>query len=814
MSEPLDGAANETLNDLEQSVVEAVCRGEAVDCKRQTIRGAVLRDLIMEARPGWVLPASGIRLSRVIITDGLDLDGVMLAKPLMLWHSRIESGKSGALILRDARLKRLGIHSSTVDGDIIADRVAVENGLFLGGGLVRGRLQVRGADIGGALAIDGTEIGNGEIAIRAAGLRLSGPMILKRAKVRGEISLPRARLGGALQGQGVVVTSPKTGLDVESAHIDGDVLFANAKLDSALNLAHARINGRIAAENASIAAKDIAFAGRGLSVAQGIDLSGATLAGTLDLGNAHIDKGLVAEGMTVEGGGEAVRAGGLHVGGDFDLARAKVVGQISMAGAQIDGQFRLTEARLYGAGLAIRADGARLKGGCYLSRAIIVGALRFPAVEVGNQFRLRGASLKVDEGVALFASGAKFGRDVELNGGFQCTGAVVLDQSVIEGMIDLSSSAMVSAALGRYGMPMQAEGATAGESMALWDDRVLSLIDARVNRLHMPDSAASRPQGIIDLSRAHVGSYQDYAAAWPPASSERGTDTEGTEIDYLLLDGLTYEHLANPSGARAGTGASGNSRLHSRADDRVARQRIAWLEGQSRLDVAEHFKPQPWVQLGQRLGEQGYHDDARTVSIVRRRLELSSHSTTAGQRWQGYILDLFALYGHNPWRTVAWIAVFVVLFAGIWSWAGSHCVERHCHDETVFVVTNRDAYSQDSTQRFRDVYPAFNALGYSFDVFVPFVSFGYADHWRPNLNWRPFSQVPVPDVVVQSVTRIERVISGSREPPSRLSGEQPSQAITFTVGGVLYVLRVVQMVLGLILTSLAVTGFTGLLRSE
>ena len=35
---------------------------------------------------------------------------------------------------------------------------------------------------------------------------------------------------------------------------------------------------------------------------------------------------------------------------------------------------------------------------------------------------------------------------------------------------------------------------------------------------------------------------------------------------------------------------------------------------------------------------------------------------------------------------------------------------------------------------FGRTYPAFNPLAYSLDVFVPFVSFGYEDHWRPKVS--------------------------------------------------------------------------------
>ena len=103
-------------------------------------------------------------------------------------------------------------------------------------------------------------------------------------------------------------------------------------------------------------------------------------------------------------------------------------------------------------------------------------------------------------------------------------------------------------------------------------------------------------------------------------------------------------------------------------DDRVAERRIAWLEGQAACDIREHFKPQAWVFLGQRLAAEGYHDDARTISIARRRRERRSHSATATQRRQELILDLFALYGYNPWRTVLWMAGVVLVPGAAYLW--------------------------------------------------------------------------------------------------------------------------------------------------
>lgn len=320
-------------------------------------------------------------------------------------------------------------------------------------------------------------------------------------------------------------------------------------------------------------------------------------------------------------------------------------------------------------------------------------------------------------------------------------------------------------------------------------------MDAEVDRLEMPEKAEDRPRGIVDLTRAHVGSFQDYADAWPPAIRSRGVTKDGRDIDHMVLDGFTYEHLANPSGA-AGLGGR-----HARHDDRVGERRICWLESQQACDVDEHFKPQAWVQLGERLAAQGFLDDARTVAVARRRRETRSNAATVGQRWQGRILDLFALYGYNPWRTVVWMATFIIAFAAVFSLAARMCQSDGCLDESVFVVSNRDAYTQETFER---GYPEFHALAYSFDVFVPFVTFGYEDHWRPNMNWGPVAEIPVPDWAGH--------LTGRKSAASGASAK--GTTLSVTIGGILYVLVIIEMLIGLVLTSLAVTGFTGLLRRE
>ncbi|MDX2288038.1 MAG: hypothetical protein NW217_04375 [Hyphomicrobiaceae bacterium] len=797
------GEPSDSLSEAEALLVAAACRGEAVDLAGGHIRGSVLREVLTATRPEMSGLPTGLRLSKAIVTGGLDLEGCNVAIPVLLWNVRIEKGKRGALILRDARIKRLGIHSCDIAGALIADRAEIDNGMFVGGGVIAGPVQVRGADIGGALAFEGTELGDGKSALLAAGVRLAGPLILRKARLAGFVGLARAQLAAGIYAEEAVLDAADAGLVAESARIDGDVLLDRARITvsagRAVCFSHARIGGRVSGRGLAVAGKPEALAATGVTLGQGLDLEQAVLQGQLVLAGATIARGVEASGIDIEGSGPAIVADGLSIGGNWSMARARLVGHLSCPGADIRGQLRLTEARVYGADLAIRADGARIRGGCYMSRAVIFGLLRFPAAEIGNQFRLRGATVRVDKGAALLASGTRFSRDVELNGGLETAGAIVLDQARIPGVLDLTGSQIRSAAIARAGTQRSnSGGATTGpskEAQHPHDELAVSLVDADVNRLHMPAMAEHRPVGVIDLSRARAGTFTDYSASWPPHAAARSRAADGRDIDHLDLDGFTYEHLGNPSGgtlSRAG---------HANGEDSVAERRLAWLDGQESCDIHAHFKPQPWVELGKRLAAQGYHEDARSIAIARLRLERRSASTRVGQRWQGAFLDLFALYGFNPWRTVVWMAVFIVAFAGVWAWAAGQCSQTGCRDESVFVVTARDSYTP---ERFEAVYPDFNALAYSFDTFVPFVSFGYADHWRPNVEWQDLVEMRLPFA-------LEEFGDG----PSA-AGETRAGPRTFrlTTGGILYVLAVVETIIGIVLTSLLITGFTGLLRAD
>ncbi len=851
-----------SLTATERRVVEALAKGRRAECDGGSLRGWFLRDLAIEVNPAWRVQPTGIQIYNARIEGPLDLEGCTVARPLLFFLCRFghERMTVEPIQLRDARLRRLGLYECTVVGGINADRAEVEGSIFMRGATVTGGLRLRGARIGGSLTMEDARFsGSGsDMALVLAGSEIGGPWIMRGARVEGQVFAPAARIAGALLMEeaeidggaagkamsldgiwidgpwvargarvrgSIVMRAPEIkgawlneavfdagparepAINADGARIEADWLAPDAMINGGLRLSNARVDGELSLHRTTLEGrKDVAALDvSGVRVRQNLVLRGTRLHGGLAMGGARIGRDIDASGMRKTGARTSVLADVIRVGGNWLMRGARLEGSLRFPGAAIEGQLALTDCAIAGGDLAIRADGARIRGGWFMGRAEIHGLVRLPACSIGNQLRFRASRIRVDHGPAVFASGTTVKRDILMNEGFRAEGGLVLDQVKVSGTIDFQASQIVSSALARAGAHVG--DAEVAELTRRHDETAISLVDARADRLRMPDGASHRPRGIVDLSRAHVGSLEDYASAWPPPARKgapfpegRGRSEDGRDIDHLVLDGFSYEHLENPAGMGA------EDRRHPYTVRRAAEARIAWLNGQARADLDDHFKPQAWVHLGRRLAAQGYHEDARRIAIARRRRHRQSRTIRRRVRMQSQLLDLFALFGYNPWRTVAWIVLFIGLFAGLWSWAATGCREAGCADETVFIRAEYGRFSPDAV-RLAKSYPAFSPLAYSFDLFIPVIDFGYQTLWRPNVRYGPITEIAIP-APGPWLARL------AGEGAQRGEGSAPLVRITLTRGGILYVLAIVEMILGLVLTSLAVTAFTGLLRRD
>ncbi|MGF1650662.1 MAG: hypothetical protein ACFCUN_09430 [Hyphomicrobiaceae bacterium] len=798
----MDDSGYDGLSEPERGMVEAIVAGDAADLRGDTVRAGVVRDLLVGAGLATGGAQSAVRLTNGTILGALDLEGAQSERCLLLTNVRVlGQGAQGALILRDARLGRVALSGCDLDSALIADRAALDAGLFIGGGRIGGVVQLRGARISGALAIEGATIGDETSAVLGNGLDVSGPFVLRRSTARGTVHLSRARLRAGLHAEALTVTGTGAedagALVLEGSVVDGDAILTDATIAGALNCEHATISGRLSA--AKLVVRSSGIRAEGLRVGQSVVFDQARVAGSIVLDGCAIAQQLSCEDLDIDGGDIALTARVARIGADAMLSRMRAIGELRLPGAAIRGDLRLSDCRVFGSELAIRAEGAAIEGGWYMERATLIGLVQCQGCRIGNQFCLGGATIKAERGAALIATGSRIARDLQLDQSFNTIGAVVLDHAQVNGRLDLSESRLKSAAIARgtteraTGRPATAVAVIdgredAGSAELAYDDVALSLVGAEIGHLRMPRRNEQRPRGIVDLSRAMIESYEDWAATWPQRGA-RAVTLDGRDIDHLRLDGLTYSNLVNPSGLAVGP--------HSLDDDRIGRVRIAWLEGQCDIDLTEHFKPQPWVHLAERLMAAGHEAAARDIKIVERRRARRAHGMSRVDVWHSRALDWLALYGFNPWRPVAWIAAVVLAFAAIWSFAAGFCAEPGCFDETLLVMTARDGYSEVGLGR---GYPAFHALAYSLDVFLPVLDLGYASHWRFNLDYGPLMSIPVP--------------SGSGLVELFLGGEPRALVVSLdvTLGSVFYALTVVERVVGAALTSLAVISFTGLLK--
>jgi hypothetical protein len=572
------------------------------------------------------------------------------------------------------------------------------------------------------------------------------PLVLRQAQISDGIDLGNSRtrtidLSGSRIGKSQVAADAEeqAPFSAENMRVDGDLLLNETTISGGCTIAYARIAGRFSAKKATLNnAAGNAIRADSCSCL-GFSLDGATLTGTCDISGARIKGDFAVEGSTFDcPEGAAIRAfsariaawfmSPLHVGETIQPTR--VHGTIILTHTHIERDLDLT--------------GAQLSAGYHLAIA---------------------ARSLVVKGSVFIEQGAK------VDGGIRFGGAD------IKGQLRLTNSVITSATLARNRgndplAPVPA--ATERQDSSEWTWHALDLSETKIGQLVMPDTEETRPRGIIDLSRARIGTLTDFKAAWPPkvdrasrACTIRPCDDHGRDADHLILDGFEYEHLDNPDG------------LPPNQTGPVAEARYDWLHGQSRDDIFERLRPQPWRHLGKVLSQQGYEDDARSIAIERRVAQRYAKGMPRAAKAISWTLHKLADYGFNPWKTIRWSAAVVVVFALLYLFpAIDYGSQTHllAADQNAFArtvpadfVPGATSY-EESKQLAAKVYPSFDPLMYSLDVFLPFVDLGMEKYWRANT--------------------------------------------TTWLGVLLYYLSVLEGIIGAILISLAVTGFTGLLTRD
>ncbi len=353
-------------------------------------------------------------------------------------------------------------------------------------------------------------------------------------------------------------------------------------------------------------------------------------------------------------------------------------GQVQLRGATIGGNLDCEKGSFCcsnGAGLT--ADGVCVDGSVFMRQGFRAnGLVRLVGARIGGVFDCSSGYFSNPEGTALAADGMSLQGEMSLNRGFHAVGEVRLNGASIGGDLRCERACFSNPG----GRALSAERTIIGGHVILRDqiqfdgavDFTASVIGGGFQWLGVKGA----DRCTLCLESAKFATLWDEEASWP---------------NKLRMDGSDYQ------------------RLESRAP-LDALSRLRWL----RLQDYQKFVPQPYVQLAKVLQEMGHEVDARKILIAKQEDPARIRGMTIGRRIVHCVLGSTIGYGYRPWKAVWWIGSFILLGT--------------CLFEYGFRI-------QQFQQEGSGVVPAFNAIMYSVDTFVPLVDFHQAKYQLPVLWW-------------------------------------------------------------------------------
>ena len=658
--------------------------------------------------------------------DALVADGLKVGGDLVLSKRFTAAGAIrliGADIIGQLNCCDAELNGAEKDGSaLIADTVRIGGGVFLSEGFIaEGAIRLPGADITAQLSCSSAQLrGKDEhgCALHAAGMKVGGDVCLDKLSTdakAGAIQLPGAIISGQLSCRG--------------AHLDG--------MDNENNSLHAdsmRVGGRLVIDEKFTAAGTVRLAGA--RITGRFRCCDAELRGKDKRGRA-----LLADEMTV-GGGVAIT--------DVSITH----GAIHMVGADIMGNLRCENVCLAGTDVknnAVVADSVKVGNGVTIYNvAAVAGAIRLPGAHITGRLRCGGVKLKGKDkpGRALLADGftvsggAWFGGvctergalrmvGADIKGDLHCEGvrlmgtdghggALVADRINVSGSVFLGVSRYSGSECGSI-----AEGA-----VSLRSARVGGSLELKPEKLPEGNDPEGKQKVALDLAGAKIA----HSLVWVPSHAVRGTvildDAEVGQLEddlelsplgrwpsacdgSLRLDGFTYRRICEES---KGT----------------LQKRLAWLgspdkrpDRRARAINRPIFTTQPYEQLATAYQSAGQDTEARKVAIARRRDLRRYGDLTRYRKIGNWLLDNSIRYGYRTWRAVVALAVLYAAAFVIF------VIAQH-HSQLIVPTMQIGLNPVPTAIHCGSNYPCFYPAAYAIDTIIPVINVRQAAYWGPN----------------------------------------------------------------------------------
>ncbi len=504
---------------------------------------------------------------------------------------------------------------------------------------------------------------------------------------------------------------------------------------------------------------------------RGVALRGARIVGVLDLEQASARpltlvncrvlerpnligatiRGLRLSGCTTPG----LDADHLECKGSCRLDAGFVAtGPVSMAWATISGDVTFDGSfRGDGASPAINAQGLDCRAGVFLKSGLISeGEVRLVRAKVGAALVCTGVTLRNKGGFCINAPGLRCQGSVNLSNGFSAEGEVSLARSVVDGQLACAGGEFRNPsgyALNLEGMTCNGdvfldEGFRAAGEVTLAGCRVSGQVSCAAGAFANPEARALNAQGLECKADVFLGSGFDASGEVTFAGanvSGQVSCTGGAMTGSLTLSGAHFDgqffwsEIRHPSsssleldGAYVGVLVIDKGCLPRRLTingltygaieplDDLPLQ-LGWL-------ASAQFDAQPYHELARVLKLHGHREGATSVLVEgerrrRRSRKTRNRLTRVVDRLLEWFFDATLGYGYKPVRALFWLLAIWILGSAVFS------VGAHYH--SMLPAKEPATTSVARMPPFKEL----DAVFYSLDTILPVIDLGVAEQWRP-----------------------------------------------------------------------------------
>jgi len=779
--------------------------------------------------------AHGLHVARSIIKGALDLDYVKCGFPIVFENCRLETCSA-----RVADMLLLRFIGCELD-KLAADNIRVHQSLMITQSQVHGGVLLRAANIASNLRLAKSRLGMGEDSALDLGSATIGGSIWMTEGFRadGPVLLHSTEAKRNIECDGLIVAPiADAALLMENCNIGGSVLLRRgfrcigqvrilgANVEGGIDFQGARIAARrrqgLVLESSTVA-RGVIIRGNGLSphqpfrciggvslvrtfTAADVDFSnavvlargrpaanfrrlrcdgqfvcqGSKLRGSLVLAKSIVKSDVVLVGSRIEpGSGPAILAEGHNCGGSLSLVGTAAKGRVDFSNLIVGDDLLAMDSQLGGGpDDNARFTSARIRGAARFSKSVVAGSLNFYQSTIGTTLSFMDAmlsSLIVAQstiGADLILIGAKLhGRDensasVDLSG-LRCSGSLVLDTVECNGKLDLDHAALGDLVGNRATIRNADKIAIDGTHVQINGQFQLTYgqIEGGLRLERMVVSAALDLSG-TNIQQAEVALDLTEARIGGTLFLTRGFDTATGKVDLSYADAATIHDDPDHWPPKNALEIQGLTFRNIVPLDR--KLRIDWLKRWRPVVAAGgDYSWQPYEQLMEILRRHGREADRQTLAIEKQRAA-SGAIASRPKRWLRAVYGATMRYGYRPQRAI----FFAPLFIGI------SILAFHVGAATLMVPANEAANRQWAMNHSLPLgYPSFSPIFYSIDTFVPIISLQQRDAWRPD----------------------DRATC------------RPGPA---SCGMMLRVWLWMNVMIGWIVTTLVVAGFTGLIRKD